>query len=218
VAGYEEPESGTRYERLITPLLAAIAVCGFLMIALSFLPWVSFSSIDVEVLSPVNLPDTSIPIAGTETSRLRDTEVITTTTIREEDEWCSCRVAFGDGYITAALGLAIVGAAAVAFFTGRAGIAGSVGAVAGLISLLLTGYNAMGIWEAFAWTTERHSEVLEGTITVGLWALVAVSGLASIIGVALFTLARRAEAEDEDYVEYEEDAEDYPPERLNAWA
>jgi hypothetical protein len=186
-----------------TALIALLAICGVLIVVLSFLPWLSFSSIDTDSLEPQIFPDTSIDIAGTETSRLRDIETIERDTIQEVDEWCSCRVDFGDGYVTAIFGLVITAAAGLAWFAGRTGPAASIATVASAITLAIAAYNAFGEWNAFAWTEERHTEALEGTVTPFLWLLVASAALAMVAGVALWTIARQ-EIEDE----FEEDEYD----------
>jgi hypothetical protein len=187
------------------------------MVLLSLLPWVTFSSIEIDSMDSGLLPDTSISISGIETSRLRDTETIGRNTIQEVDEWCSCRVSFGDGYLVAALGSAVAAASTLAFFSGRSGAAGSMATVASGIALLVAGYNAMADWRAFAWTDERQTEVLDGAVTPFLWALVGVAALATIMGVALWSMVRLEDVDeltDDDY----EDSDYEMPERLNAWA
>jgi hypothetical protein len=187
------------------------------MILLSLLPWVTFSSIETGGLDSGFLPDTSISISGTHTSRLRDTETIDRNTIQEVDEWCSCRVSFGDGYLVAALGFAVAAASTLAFFSSRSGGAGSMATVASGIALLVAGYNAMADWRAFAWTGERQTEVVDGAVTPLLWTLVGVSAVATVLGAALWSMARLeddGEAANDEY----EDGDYEMPERLNAWA
>ncbi len=196
--------------------IALLAACGALMMLLSFLPWISFSSFESDFLDGDFLPDTSISITGTETSRLRDIETIERDTIKEVDQWCSCRVSFGDGYLVAALGFAVMGTAALAFLSGRSGPAGSIATVASGIALTVAAYNAMADWRAFAWTDERQTEVLDGAVTPFLWALVAVCAAATVLGTALWSMARLEG--DEDMAFEEDDGEYELPERLNAWA
>jgi hypothetical protein len=204
-------------ERSRNLIMLTLASCGVLMVILSFLPWVTFSSIDYGGLDGDYLPGTSISVTGTEISRLRDTETIGTNTIQEVDEWCSCRVSLGDGYLVAALGSVVVAASALAFFSGRSGAAGSMATVASGSALIMAGYNAMADWQAFAWTRERQTEVLDGAVTPFLWALVALSAAATVLGGALWSMARfegSGELLDDEY-----DDTDYEiPERLNAWA
>jgi len=204
-------------EKSRTTITFALVACGVTMVLFSFLPWVTFSSIDYGKSEFLTLPDTSISIAGTETSRLRDIETIEANTIQEVDEWCSCRVSFGDGYLVAVMGLAVLAASALAFLRGRSGAAGSMTTVASGIALIIAGYNAMADWQAFAWTGVRFTEVVYGTVTPFLWALVVVSAAATVLGAALWSMARLEDADelaDDTY-----DDTDYEiPERLNAWA
>jgi hypothetical protein len=185
------------------------------MIVLAFTTWINFTSIDEEDTLDSTLPATSIDLAGTETSRLRDTETIEIDTIQEEEEWCSCRVDFGDGYFVAFLGLLVVGAAALAFVTGRDTVFGAFITIAGLGSMLLAGFNAFGEWDALAWTSVRQTEAVEGSATPMLWALVLVSAMAAVCGGVLWASGLRAE--DEEEMEYDDDFEELP-ERYNAWA
>lgn len=204
-------------EKSRTVVMLALAACGTLMVLFSFLPWVTFSSIDYDGSEFVTLPDTSISITGTETSRLRDIETIDANTIQEVDEWCSCRASFGDGYLVAALGSVVVVASALAFFSGRSGAAGSIATVASGVALIVAGYNAMADWQAFAWTQERQTEVLDGVVTPFLWALVVVSAVATVLRVALWSMARLEDTSEP--LGDEDDDTDYEiPGRLNAWA
>lgn len=204
-------------EKSRTITMLALAVCGALMVILSFFPWLTFSSIDYGGLDEGYLPGTSISINGTETSRLRDIETIDANTIQEVDKWCSCRVSFGDGYLVAALGAVVVASSAFTFLSNRSGAAGSMATVASGAALIVAGYNAMADWQAFAWTEERQTEVLDGAVTPFLWALVALSAAATVLGAALWSMARLEGAGEPLDDEYDE--ADYEiPERLNAWA
>jgi hypothetical protein len=204
-------------ERTHTGLLLALGACGALMILLSALPWITFTSIDyADGLDFVTLPDTSISISGLETSRLRDTETIDRGTIQEVDEWCSCRVGFGDGYLVAGLGLGIIAAAAIGYLSWRLRFAGMAAMAFATIALFIAGYNALGDWGAFAWTPERQTEVLEGEITPFLWALVAVSAAAAVLGGVLWSLAP-AEIEEPEFEWDDQDLEDESMGTLNAW-
>jgi hypothetical protein len=209
-------------ERTRTLLLAGIAVCGLLIVALSFLPWVRFTSVPLEASNVIAIEgqipdDTSITISGAETSRLRDLEVIGLNTVKEEDGWCSCRVGFGDGFITAAMGLVLVAAAGLALLAGRDRPAAALSAGASLSAMILAGLNAIADWQALAWTQQRHLEAVDGTVQPALIALVAAGAAGAVLAAAAWTLAPPAEEWDEDeWADFE--GEDFAAEGGPAWA
>lgn len=183
-------------ERARIRLLILAAICGVLMALLSFASWVHFSTIGYgetpgEAINPV-----SIDLNGYETARSRDREELRGGDIAEEEGWCSCRVGFGDGFITAALGgfVLVTAAGALATRQDRPFAIGMIGASVG--SLLLSGFNALGEWQAIVWTRASQTEFVNGSVEPALWALVVVSTIGALLGAALWTLAR-AEEEDE---------------------
>ena len=191
---------------------------GVLMMLLAFLPWVEFTSIDVDTLEPDVLPETSIDLRGTETSVFRDTEVIESDAIENEDGWCSCRVDFGDGYFVAFAGALIVACAALAYVTRRDMLFGSLMAVAALGSLFLAGFNALADWQAIAWTEVRATEAVEGSATVFLWALVFVSAIAALCGAILWGIGiGMGEAEDDESKKTPHEQEECPMRNLTTW-
>jgi hypothetical protein len=204
-------------ERARIGLFAAIGVGGLLIVALSFLPWVRFTSIPLDDSSLSQTPDTSVTISGAETSRLRDLEVIGLNTVKEEDGWCSCRVGFGDGYVTAAMGLVLVAAAGLAFLAGRERPAASVSAAGSLAALLIAGFNAIADWQALAWTELRHLEAVQGTVQPALIALVVAGAAGAVLAATAWTLAPPAdEWEEDEWADFEGD--DLVVEGGHAWA
>jgi hypothetical protein len=184
-------------------LLMSVAACGLLIVVLSFLPWVKFSSLTFESSSTEGL---SFTISGTETSRLRDLEVIDIDTVQEEHEWCSCRVDTGDGYVTAALGGLLALAAAAALATRRDRAAMPVAVIAALCTLFLAGYDALGKWQAFVWTDLGLTEAVDGSPTWQLWTIMAASAVAAVLARVVWTLAGlRDEEWDEDELPEDEE-------------
>ena len=81
------------------------------------------------------------------------------TTCRNVDGWCSCRVGFGDGYLTAALGV-VAGRPRRRRVRPRRGPADRDGRRrASLVALGVAAYNALGDWNAYVWTELQNLEV-----------------------------------------------------------
>ncbi len=203
-------------ERARIRLLALATMCGVVMVLLSFSSWVRFNTIDYsDETGVVAVNPVSFEINGYETSRFRDRENLLAGDVLEEEEWCSCRVGFGDGYITAALG-AIVGVSAVialATSRDRPFAMGMVGASVGTI--FLAGYNALGEWQAITWTQLGQTEFVDGNTEPGLWALVVVSAIGALIGAGIWTLARAEEEDEWDDEEYEDDLYENEPQQID---
>ena len=180
-------------QSLRLPLIITLLVCGILIAALSLAPWVHFDS-------PIR-EDTGVAfdLMGTETSRLRDIEVVGTTTIPNEDGWCSCRVDIGDGYGTTVLGVVIALGAAAAWVTSRDDIVSVSGVLLALGALAISGFNAIADWQAFIWTRTGFTEFATGDTTVWLWLLVAASVIAALASAALWAVDRAAQGADYDY-------------------
>lgn len=193
-------------ERPRARLIAFAGICGAVIILLSFASWIHFSTIDYEETAGEAINPVSINLNGTETARSRDRENLLAGDVPEEDGWCSCRVDFGDGYVTAALGAFVIIAAAGALATRRDGVF-AIGIIAGSMgALLLAGYNALGKWHAIAWTRLGQTEFVEGSVEPALWALLLVAAISAVTGAALWTLARFEEEEDEWDEEFEDEA------------
>lgn len=171
--------------------IAGMWLCGGLIAALSFAPWVRFESIEVEDITP-DAPKASVTVAGTHISRWRDKDTLLLLDVEDVDGWCSCRVAAGDGYLTAGLGMVLVGAAVIAAVSRRDRLAAMTGAAASLAAFGLAGYNGLADWNAYVWTNLQNLEATEGTVQPGLIALMA----AAIVGAVLSGLLWGAGAED----------------------
>lgn len=202
-------------------LLLGIAACAVFLIVLSFLPWVEFITAPVEpgILGDLR-PQISFSLDGTELSRLRGTDYDQPADILgQETNPCTCRVSFGDGYVVAAFGLALLGVAGAGLFLPLATRFVAVLAMAiSLVALLVSGYNATGDWMGVGARTLDDTFVnLDGTVQPALWALVAVSALAAVLGAAIWSLERAAEREADEY-EYDEEPEDTMTERAEGWA
>ena len=170
-------------ERLFTRLYAALAVCGLLVILLSFLPWVKFHSGTFEGDTGAKV---TITLSGTHTSRWRDLDEIGRNDAKEEDGWCSCYVSTGDGYLTAFLGAALV---AIAVFGWRSELdrpASIAGGIISLGALGISGFDAIADWQAIIYTNLQRLEAADGGIQPALLAVVAASALAAVLsGLAL---------------------------------
>jgi hypothetical protein len=201
-------------ERARIVLFMGIAGSGLLIFALSFLPWLHFQS---EGLEGSGL-GVSIHLAGTETSRLRDLEVINIDTVQEEDGWCSCRVDFGDGFLTAGLGILIVAGAGLALLWRRYVPGAAAAVTGGLLALAVGGFNAIADWQALAWTEGRHLEAVSGSVQPALLVLVIIAGVASVISVVTLVLPS-PERLDSEYEDELPDEGDYlAKEGIEAWA
>jgi len=99
-------------EPVRSALIAGIAFCGLAVVILSFLPWVTFETRTNSQLP--GSPEVSADFSGLDISRSRDIENITEAEAPHAEGWCSCEVAAGDGYFTAALGLVLIASAGIA--------------------------------------------------------------------------------------------------------
>lgn len=169
-------------ERLFTRLYAGIAVCGLIVLALSFAPWVKFHSVSVPGDTS---PAISYNLAGTHTSRWRDLDQLDRNT-PEEDNWCSCYVSAGDGWITAGLGILLVLVAGFGWWVQHDRAASVAGGIVALVALGLSGFDAIADWQAIIYTNLQRLEALDGTIQIGLIGVVLASALAAVLsGLAL---------------------------------
>lgn len=210
-------------ERARIRLFGAIAVCGLLIIALSFLPWVRFHSealgreniLGVEGPAPEGV---SIHLPGTETSRLRDLETIERSSVQEDDGWCSCRVSLGDGYLTAALGVLLIGGAALALFARLDRPGAAIGVVASLLALGVAGFNAIADWQALAWTEAAHLEAVQGTVQPALIVLMFTAALTAIASAVAWSLSAPLPLEDEWDGTADDEGDFLATEGIEAWA
>ncbi len=198
-------------EAVRSAFIAGIAICGLAVVVLSFLPWVTFEN-RFELPDP--LKGVSASFSGLDISRSRDVEILAQAEAPHDEGWCSCDVAIGDGYFTAALGLVLIASAGIARLGGRPALGGGAAALAGLAVVALAGYNAIADWNAIIWTSDPV--VTDGTIQVALYALIAVGAIAAIDGSALWAISREPEPTDEEAYDYDEDEE--PTEGTEAWA
>ena len=170
-------------ERIFTRLYAGLAVCGLLVILLSFLPWVQFHSGTFEGDTGEKV---TLTLSGTHTSRWRDLDRIGRNDAKEEDRWCSCRVGLGDGYFTAALGAGLVAIGAFGWRTKLDRTASIAGGIVSLTALGVAGFDAIADWQAIIYTNLQRLEAVDGSIQPAVIALVAVAGLAAVLcGLAL---------------------------------
>ncbi|MFQ5471603.1 MAG: hypothetical protein ACE5FA_01790, partial [Dehalococcoidia bacterium] len=150
-----------------TFLLTAIAACGVLIVAFSFLPWVNFDS------GPLLLEDSlersiSFSLSGTEISRLQGGS------LGRVGDGCTCKVDFGDGYITAIFGAVVAVAASAAILLRSRGRFLTIPAIlASLVAFGMAGYNATGIWEGVGLSniTRGSSVNLDGDVRLELFTL-----------------------------------------------
>lgn len=170
-------------ERLYTRLYAGLAVCGLLVIALSFLPWLEFRSGTFEGDTGEKV---TLTLSGTHTSRWRDIESLGRDTAREEDGWCSCYVSAGDGYLTAALGVVLVAIAAFGWRSELDRPASIAGGIVSLAALGIAGFDAIADWQAIIYTNLQRLEAAEGSIQPALVALLGTAAVAAVLsGLAL---------------------------------
>ena len=192
-------------------LIAGIAICGLAVVVLSFLPWVTFEN-RFEGLNPP--PEVSESFSGVDISRSRDIENITEAEAPHAESWCSCEVAIGDGYFTAALGLLLIASAGIARLGARYALGGGAAIAAAILIVALGGYNAVADWSAIVHVTGLPV-ITDGTVQPALYALIAVGAIAAIDGTAAWTMSRAPEPDEEAY-DYLEDEE--PMEGTEAWA
>ncbi len=199
-------------EAVRSAFVAGIAICGLAVVVLSVLPWITFEN---RFERPDPLPGVSASFSGLDISRSRDIEDLEEADLPQNDGWCSCDVAIGDGYFTAALGLLIIASAGIARLGGKPALGGGAAALAGLAVVALAGYNAIADWSAlvyggiFPFTTD-------GTVQPALYALIAVGAIAAIDGSAVWAISHAPEPTDEEAYDYEEDED--TTEGTEAWA
>jgi hypothetical protein len=207
----ETSEAAGRWmERYRLQFLAAMVLCGLLIVLLSLAPWVTFRSIDAEGVTPT-APKAEVTINGTSLSRWRDDENLLRNDPENVDGWCSCRVALGDGYLTLALGMVLIAAAAAAFVRGVDRPMAMVGVAASLGTFVVAGYDGLGEWNAYVWTPLQNLEVTSGEVQPGLWALIGVSMFGAVASGLLWGAG--AEEVHEEMLAGEE--EDTPAERYS---
>ncbi len=199
-------------EAVRSAFIAGIAICGLAVVVLSVLPWVTFES---RFERPDPLPEVSASFTGLDISRSRDIEDLEEADLPQNDGWCSCDVAIGDGYFTAALGLLIIASAGIARLGGRPALGGGAAALAGLAVVALAGYNAIADWSALVYGGILPF-ITDGTVQPALYALIAVGAIAAIDGSALWAISHEPEPTDEEAYDYDEDEE--PTEGTEAWA
>jgi hypothetical protein len=170
------------------------------MIALSFLPWVSFEGDDL-----VNDGTFSFGVSGTELSRLRGPDYYQPADIADQQtDVCTCRTDFGDGYLTAALGAVVAIAAVVGLvLSARRRVASLVAIGASLGAFIVAGYNAAGEWQAIGAAAQDDPFVeMTGSVEPALIALTGIAAISAVLGSILLWM----ELQQAD-IEYEEDDE-----------
>jgi hypothetical protein len=192
-------------------LIAGIAICGLAAVVLSFLPWVTFEN----RIPSAFVPEVSASFSGADLSPSRDIESITQAEAPHAEGWCSCDVAIGDGYFTAALGLLLIASAGVARFGGRFALGGTAAAAAAIVIVVLAGYNAVTDWNAIVHAA-NFPVTTDGAVQPALYVLVVVAAIAAIDGSAAWAITRAAEPTDEEAYDYDEDEETM--EGTEAWA
>lgn len=185
--------------------IAGIALCGAVIAALSFAPWVRFQSIEGEDITP-DAPKASVSVAGTHISRWRDEESLLRNDVENVDGWCSCRVAAGDGYLTAALGVMVAGLAGAALVSRKDRLFAMAAVSASVAALGLAAYNGLAEWNAYVWTNLQNLEVTEGTVQPGLIGLIVLAMAAAVLSGLLWG-AGAEEVHEEMLAEEEEDEE-----------
>ena len=199
-------------EAVRSAFIAGIAICGLAIVVLSVLPWITFEN---RFERPDPLPGVSASFSGLDISRSRDIEDLEGADLPQNDGWCSCDVAIGDGYFTAALGLLMIASAGIARLGGKPALGGGAAALAGLAVVALAGYNAIADWSALVYGG-IFPFVTDGTVQPALYALIAVGAIAAIDGSALWAISHAPEPTDEEAYDYEGDEE--PTEGTEAWA
>jgi hypothetical protein len=199
-------------KRFRVQFIAGVALCGVLITMLSFAPWVRFESIEGEGITP-DAPKASVSVAGTHISRSRDEESLLANDVENVDGWCSCRVAAGDGYLTAGLGVLVAGFACAALVSRKDRLFAMAAVSASVAALGLAAYNGLAEWNAYVWTNLQNLEVTEGTVQPGLIALVVVAMAAAVLAGLLWG-AGAEEMHDERLAEEEEWDQTGPPSQL----
>ncbi len=199
-------------EPVRSALFAGIAICGLAVVVLSVLPWVTFETRQSTTLpGPVIVSES---FSGLDIGRSRDIESTFEAEAPHAEGWCSCEVAVGDGYFTAALGLVLIASAGIARLGGRPALGGGAAALAALAIVAVAAFDAVADWNAIIWTTSPV--ITDGTVQPALYALIAVGGIAAIDGSAAWTMSRGTAYDDEEAYDYDEDEE--PMEGSETWS
>ncbi len=192
-------------------VLFAIAICGLLIIGLSFAPWVQFENIGD---NPGDYVSFSIP--GTQIGRVVGDDYNQPADVADQrTNPCSCRGDAGDGYITALLGaFVIAGAGAALFWSGLTRWATLLVAFSSLGALVVAGWNAMTTWRAVGAPDLQSTFVeLSGDVTPQLHALTALSALTAILCGVVWALSTSAAPAEDELTD-----EETLPEGANGWA
>ena len=146
-----------------------------------------------------DLPAFSFSLDGTESAACAAGTTPSPPTSSAGDDRCTCRVDFGDGYITAGLGLVLL-AVAGAGTRSYAAVSRRLVAIAHDRRLRClrswsraTTRSATGSASALP-TIEDIFVNLDGTVQPGLWALVAASVTAAVLGAVIWSLDRAGRA------------------------
>lgn len=184
-------------------LVAGVALCGLAIVILSFMTWVQF-----DAQEPLPTLSVNAKTNGLDTSIWRDDESLDEHVAAPHGiGWCSCEVGFGDGYLTAALGLMIVAASAVAAVTIFSGRALVVSTVAALATVVIAGFNAFADWSALVSVTDAGTTAAaDGTVQFALYAIVAIAGLAAILSVGAWVVEKAYDYGEE--YDYEDEFDD----------
>jgi hypothetical protein len=196
-----------------TFLLIAIAMCGAIIVVLSFMNWVDFAADDPFVLG-TPLEDLSFTLDGTDVSRIQGAIELPEARLQGENA-CTCRAGFGDGYITAIFGAIVVALASVAILLqSRIRVLTVAAILASLVAFGIAGYNATGVWEGVGGTSGEGAFLnLDGDVRIELFTLTALAALAAVLGAAVIAIDTRdaqalaaADLEAEEALEGEEGA------------
>ena len=185
------------------------------MIVLSFMSWVEFTE-DDPFVAGTPLAGLSFSVDGPELSRIQG--ATDHSGAREQgDNASTCRTGFGDGYLTAILGLVVLAAASGAVLVrSRRATFVIVVVLASLAAVVIGGYNATGIWEGVGAASGDGAFLnLDGDVTFELFTLTALAALGAVLGaVVLMTAARDALEQAVEEIE----AESAEIEEANGWA
>jgi hypothetical protein len=193
-------------------LLAAIALCGLGVALLSTMTWVKFE------VFPANLGGSPVTAetSGLHTSVWRDTESVNEAEVGGIG-WCSCDVSVGDGYLTAAFGLVLIAAAAVAAFTVFSGRALLISLLAALLTIIVTGFNAFADWRALVSISESGTTIpADGDVRIAAFAILGVGGVAALLSAVVWVIDR-AHENDAGYDYDDEDEEEGSANGGDSW-
>ena len=180
---------------------AFLALCGLAIVILSFMTWVKFDGGPLRSIEPASASGSlTSEVSGQNTSIWRDREGRDAHTDAPLTAgWCSCEVSFGDGYLTAALGLGVVAAAAAAsLLSSRIALLVSLLASGGV--MVIAGFNAFADWSALVSAGYGDTLPTDGDVQPALYLLVAAGAIAAILAVTTWAaeIATEAEYDDEE--------------------